>query len=112
MHGSGQGSCASPTLWLVISTILMRCLDTGAPGMGMYSIEKIGKILRSVIDGFVDDTSLFTNLPFHQSNMHDAIHNLESATQTWAQLLEASGGKLELAKCFYYVLTKLRSMKM
>ena len=94
VHGSGQGSCASPTLWLLISTILMRCLDQGNPG-----------ILRSSIDGFVDDTSLFTNIPFQYSNMNEAVRNLQVATQTWSKLLEASGGKLELSKCFYYVLS-------
>ena len=105
VHGSGQGSCASPTLWLLISTILMRCLDRGNPGMAMVQIQKNEKILRSNIDGFVDDTSLFSNIPFQYSNMTDAVRNLQGATQTWAKLLEASGGKLELSKCFYYVLS-------
>ena len=105
VHGSGQGSCASPTLWLIISTILMRCLDRGNPGMAMVQIQQNAKILRSSIDGFVDDTSLFSNIPFQYSNMTDAVRNLQVATQTWAKLLEASGGKLELSKCFYYVLS-------
>ena len=104
VHGSGQGSCASPTLWLLISTILMRCLEKGAPGMAIDSIQKDVQTLRSIIDGFVDDTSLFTNIPFHLNNMIDAIRNLQGATETWAELLEASGGKLELSKCFYYIL--------
>ena len=105
VHGSGQGSCASPTLWLLISTILMRCLDQGNPGMAMVQINKTEKILRSSIDGFVDDTSSFTNIPFQYSNMNEAVRNLQVATQTWSKLLEASGGKLELSKCFYYVLS-------
>ena len=104
VHGSGQGSCASPTLWLLISSILMRCLENGAPGMELYPIEKTGNVIRSTIDGFVDDTSLFTNLPFNQHSLETAVNNVQSTTQLWAQLLEASGGKLELQKCFYYVL--------
>ena len=104
VHGSGQGSCASPTLWLLISSILMRCLENGAPGMELYPIEKTGNVIRSTIDGFVYDTSLFTNLPFNQHSLETAVNNLQSTTQLWAQLLEASGGKLELQKCFYYVL--------
>ena len=72
--------------------------------MVLYTIDKTGKTLRLSIDGFVNDTSLFTNLPFHQTSMREAIRHLQCAKQTWAQLLEASGGKLELTKCFYYVL--------
>ena len=104
VHGSGQGSCASPTLWLIISTILMRCLDRNTSGMAMVPIQKDGQILMSSIDGFVDDTSLFTNIPFHQTDMHEAMRHLQVATENWAELLAASGGKLELSKCFYYVL--------
>jgi hypothetical protein len=33
VHGTGQGSCASPVLWLTISSILMDCLAQLGQGM-------------------------------------------------------------------------------
>jgi hypothetical protein len=35
IHGTGQGSCASPDLWLLISSTLMNCLAELAGGMTM-----------------------------------------------------------------------------
>jgi hypothetical protein len=104
IHGSGQGSCASPTLWLLISSLLMRILESRAKGMTMQDIIKDNKEIISAIDGFVDDTSLFTNLLLHLTDPQQEIDNLQQATQIWSELLEASGGKLELSKCFYYAL--------
>jgi hypothetical protein len=26
IHGTGQGSCASPAIWLLVSSLLMDCL--------------------------------------------------------------------------------------
>jgi hypothetical protein len=62
-------------------------------------------LLRSIIDGFVDDTSLFINLPIHQQqSLREGLRRLQIATQKWAELLVASGGKLEISKCFYYAM--------
>jgi hypothetical protein len=60
-HGTGQGSCASPAIWLLVCSLLMDCLSTMGHGMTLHNI--FGKrTLRQIIDGFVNDTSLFTNL--------------------------------------------------
>jgi hypothetical protein len=61
IHGTGQGSCASPAIWLLVSSLLMDCLYT--LGNGMTIKDVLGqRTLWQMIDGFVDDTSLFTNL--------------------------------------------------
>jgi hypothetical protein len=61
VNGTGQGSCVSPALWLIISSILMDC--SAQLGHGMTMKEIIGnQTLCQWIDGFVDDTLLFTNL--------------------------------------------------
>jgi hypothetical protein len=36
IHGTGQGSCASPTKWLLISIILMDCLSELGGGMRLW----------------------------------------------------------------------------
>jgi hypothetical protein len=63
--------------------------------------------IQQWIDGFVDDTSLFTSLTCHTDN-HSIIqlcNQLRNDMIVWNDLLEASGGKLELSKCFYYILS-------
>jgi hypothetical protein len=101
----GQGSCISPALWLIISSILMDCLAQLGNGMTMKEI--LGDCtLRQWIDGFVDDTSLFTNLlglVGDPNDVHLLTKKLRQDMMFWQELLEASGGKLELPKCFYYV---------
>ena len=82
----------------------MKCYDKITPGMIMYPIQRDGNQLQSNIDGFVDDTSLFINLTPEQNRPHQLLESLQRITQGWSDLLYASGGKLELPKCFYYAI--------
>jgi hypothetical protein len=43
-------------------------------------------------------------MPF-QDNLPDLKMILALDMQLWASLLEATGGKLELSKCFYYIMS-------
>jgi Reverse transcriptase (RNA-dependent DNA polymerase) len=60
IHGTGQGSCASPAIWLMISSFFMEILADRANGMTMHNILGQEHITQW-IEGFVDDTSIFTN---------------------------------------------------
>ena len=54
-------------------------------------------------DAFVDDTSVgFTSSD--NSSYEDLISRLEHVAQSWEKLLHLSGGKLNLTKCFYFIL--------
>jgi hypothetical protein len=102
IHGTGQGSCASPALWLLISSILMDCISDLGGGMTMNDVVS-SNIIQQWIDGFVDDTSLFVNLKGDVDKKNDinALHlQLRHDMVLWQELLEASGGMLELSKCF------------
>jgi hypothetical protein len=107
IHRTGQGSCASPAIWLLVSSLLMDCLYQ--IGYGMVMIDVFGdRTLRQLIDGFVDNTSLLTNLISTLLESNDVEHlttRLRHDMNAWKELLKASGGKLELTKCFYYILT-------
>jgi hypothetical protein len=107
VHGTGQGSCASPVIWLLTSSILMNCLAQIAGGMTLKDV--FGKYtIQQWIDGFVDDTSLFANLlraVGDSNDTHSITLQLRADMIAWKELLEASGGKLELTKCFCYILT-------
>jgi ribonuclease HI len=106
IHGTGQGSCASPAIWLLISSILMDCLSELGGGMTMLDVHN-NNALQQWIDGFVDDTSLFTNISQFTDNpeLIQITNQLTGDMIIWKDLLEASGGKLELSKCFYYILS-------
>lgn len=59
------------------------------------------------MDGFVDDTTVWTN-DFLKSlqggtSATESSEKLGQAAQWWEQLLYSTGGKLELEKCFYYL---------
>jgi Reverse transcriptase (RNA-dependent DNA polymerase) len=105
IHGMGQGSRASPSIWLLISSILMDCLSELGGGMVLNDVTP--ETIQQWIDGFVDDTSLFVNLLDQECDPNDIklLHErLQHDMILWKELLESSSGKLELQKCFYYVM--------
>jgi Reverse transcriptase (RNA-dependent DNA polymerase) len=101
IHGTGQGSCASPALWLHISSFLMDILANHSFGFVATSVQK-DRIEKINNQGFVDDTSLMTN---GGNTSHELIQRLQQDAQTWNNLLFSSGGKLELNKCLYYIIS-------
>lgn len=104
IHGSGQGSCASPALWLLISSILMHVFDRSSNGMVQFDVQK-GTTKNTSAEGFVDDVALFTNLhALVDSDLPTLRKALSEDINTWQETLAGSGGKLELIKCFYYIL--------
>ena len=59
------------------------------------------------MEGFVDDTTGWTNT-FLESLQHGSLvekitGQLQVLAQWWEELLTTTGGKLELPKCFYYI---------
>jgi exonuclease III len=99
IFGTGQGSCASPSLWLHISCFLMDILDSHSFGFKAVSVTKSRQV-KVHNQGFVDDTSLMSN---GGSSIEELISRLQSDAQTWSNLLFSSGGLLELSKCLYYI---------
>jgi hypothetical protein len=67
IYGTGQGSCASPAIWLLICSLLIDCLSELGGGMKMTDVCS-NNTLQQWIDGFVDDTSLFTNISNYQTD--------------------------------------------
>jgi hypothetical protein len=105
IHGTGQGSCASPAIWLFISSFIMDCLQSEANGMTMTDIINTTTKVMSWIEGFVDDTSIFTNLDYNNNNLRTLKEKLSEYGNKWSKLLWTTGGKLETNKCFYYLLS-------
>jgi hypothetical protein len=99
IFGTGQGSCASPSLWLHISCFLMDILDSHSFGFTATSVTK-DTVVKVNNQGFVDDTSIMTN---GGQTTDELLGRLQSDAQTWSNLLYSSGGLLELPKCLYYI---------
>jgi hypothetical protein len=98
LHGSGQGSGSSSSLWMFISSIIMDCFEDVASGMSMTNVEQTEKITQW-IDGYVNDTLIFTSIQEKAGNPIDPTilaMQLQQNTQEWEILLAATGAKLQL----------------
>jgi hypothetical protein len=105
IHGTGQGSCASPAIWLLLSSFIMDILQDHANGMQMVDISTKYLPVIHWIEGFVDDNSIFTNLEFGCEDLQKLLDKATQDAQLWEGLLNATGGELQLSKCFYYILS-------
>ena len=56
------------------------------------------------MDGFVDDMTLWAQLQDNEKDPTKLSKKLKKAAQWWENLLHASRGKLEIDKCFFYIL--------
>ena len=109
VHGFGQGGQESPSIWAIISDIIMKCLGEKLEGAILCDSKQLLRV-KQIFTGFVNDTTLWVNTPF-QSNLHSYIQSIdallqqtETTAQWWEELLHSTGGKLELPKCFYYTI--------
>jgi hypothetical protein len=60
LHGTGQGSKASPVIWVAISSVILILIQQQSEGVTMVDPECI-EHLKRWMDGFVDDTTAWLN---------------------------------------------------
>lgn len=105
IYGTGQGSCASPAIWLLVCSILFDCHQTESHGAA-YCTPDNSLTIKLSMAGFVDDTKRQTN----DMQMDKALplatlmERMQDDTQLWGGILHVSGGALEIPKCNYYVM--------
>ena len=100
LHGSGQGSANSPTIWCFISSKLFQAHESQAFGMKMQT--PFGDVTLKVnMVGFVDDATCVT-AGDPTAPLQDLITRMQHDAQLWNDILWSSGGKLELSKCGYH----------
>lgn len=103
LFGTGQGSGASPAVWLTLVVILMDTLGRVIPERMHFKSPDSATQHSRLIDAFVDDTSLgYTDPGF--MTLETIVEKLNRIAQTWEQLLFYSGGALNLQKCSWYVM--------
>ncbi len=98
IYGTGQGSCASPIFWLLLSLVLIAALQKRHTGMSFQTPD--GKIVTDrPIDRIVDDTTVGANVaPAGTSILEEG----RRVARDWETLLFLSGGTLAPKKCFFY----------
>ena len=101
--GLTQGSGASPGVWTAVSTVIVGAYKHqgyGAHLVGGWSQESIN--LAALL--YVDDTDLLHNQDTTEDNQEMLVPWVQQATTHWANLLQATGGNLNPAKCYWYLL--------
>ena len=58
---------------------------------------------QRIMDAFVDDSTMFHNNFKSNEEVQELIMQMKEAAQWWEQLFSTPEGKLELEKCFYYL---------
>lgn len=113
IYGTGQGSRASPAFWTIISSVIIELIRKKSDGVTLASSDMETHV-RRWMDGFVDDTTAWINrfveeimdeFAQEDSIAEKIVGDLADTSQWWEQLLYSTGGKLELSKCLYYVLS-------
>jgi hypothetical protein len=96
-------------IWVAISSVILILIQQQSEGVTMVDPEGIEQLKRWM-DGFVDDTTAWLN-QFCAELLNPAedfagtvTDKLQAMAQWWEALLHATGGKLELDKCFYYIM--------
>jgi hypothetical protein len=102
-QGLSQGNGASPAGWAFISICIL-----GAHGKKGHSakfvcpITKLVHHLSAIL--YVDDTDIL-HINLTQDEGINEVHNAtQSSVNSWGNLLIATGGVLQLSKCFYSVI--------
>jgi hypothetical protein len=101
--GLTQGSGASPAVWTAVSTVIIGAYKHrgyGAQLVGGWSQDPIA--IAALL--YVDDTDLLHNIVSTQDDQEMLVPWVQQATTHWANLLQATGGNLNPAKCYWYLL--------
>jgi hypothetical protein len=103
IFGTGQGSAGSPCFWMLTSIILFNIMADITHGITFTDPAEIETIQRTM-EAFVDDTDVAVNDTKQPKTLLQLTQLLQTDAQHWEKLLFTSGGKLELTKCFFYML--------
>ena len=106
IFGTGQGSAGGPMLWLFLDSILFDCYERKAHPAVYCNPDRRNRFELGMA-GFVDDSNGQTNQFERDEIARTWILILQYAqenAQLWSDLLHASGGALELAKCSFHLL--------
>ena len=103
-QGMCQGSGAAAAGFCAVSVVILRAHQRkGHAATFVCPISKHEAKLSSII--FVDDTDLIHINLAGDEDVDDVHMAMQSSINSWGELLIASGGKLNPAKCFAYLMS-------
>jgi hypothetical protein len=105
IHGTGQGSCTSPAVWLIICSTLFNCHQKASHGAEYFTPDDTLQIKLSMA-GFVDNTKGQINDMWNTEPMSNKMlmSRMQDDAQLWGDLLHISGGALKIPKCNCYIM--------
>lgn len=105
LEGAGQGSGSGPAIWLIYIVSLIAAFRKFSPGINILNPHERTVIFILAVF-FVDDGMPGVNDALEEvaRPLPELLTDARKASQSWERLLFASGGALELSKCFAYVM--------
>ena len=105
LEGTGQGSGASPAIWLLYCDSLLQAFQKFTKGIVIVCpFDKQTRTIPAIF--YVDDGTPGVNdmLSDTPMSLEELLSEGQKVAQSWERLLCASGGALELSKCFVYLM--------
>lgn len=111
IYGTGQGSTNSSSINLFQASVLFDCYDTKAHP-ATYATPQGNHSTELGLIGFMDDNGgqrKEFNSDVSMETTARLIQNTSRVAQLWVNLLQVSGGTIEMAKCSVHVIQWLFS---
>ena len=102
-QGIGQGNGLGPTLWALLSSILIKNMKRHGHGVNLRSALSLS-LVSIVCFAFVDDTDLAITGKDRLTTGEEVIEEFQPALDRWARSLIVSGGALCSEKSFCYLI--------
>ena len=106
LEGVGQGSGSGPAIWMIYSVTLLAAFEKFSPVIHLVSPFNMSIMVHILAIFYVNDGMPGVNKALEKDALPlpTLLARNETASQAWERLLFASGGALELSKCFAYVI--------
>ena len=101
--GNGQGACSSMYAWGMMVSKLIDLHGKYCHGAKYKAYDKLLKEFIIGMMSFVDDFNLSNNAERYEK-VKDVLKRTQEDAQLWNDIMNASGGALELNKCFMQVI--------
>ena len=97
-----QGSEYTPAIWLAVSLVLTETYNKKFKSKGIPDPTST-KFLTKLLDSFVDDTDLW-DIVLTTTTTQQLTSRMKTRAQFWKKILFATGGQLNLNKCYWYLI--------
>jgi hypothetical protein len=103
LQGLCQGNGCAPACWLMLISTIMACYKKAGYGSSIVS-PMSGIIIEFMGEIYVDDSDLLVFLA-NKFDHRKLMQVAQKCLDTWAGLLNATGGTLNPDKCYWYLVS-------